>query len=138
MNSREMRQKRESAKELYIKASDKTEGIKEVQKGFNCQLKDEVKKENPKKIKKILSEVVEETLSEPRSGSLEGVATTVNILVDEYSEHSMVIRNLFDVSSTDYSTVIHSINVMALALGFLFHYGYDKRQIKPIGLSIRL
>jgi putative nucleotidyltransferase with HDIG domain len=125
-------------KELYIKASDKTEGIKEVQEGFNRQLEDEIKNENPRKIKKILTEIVEETLLEPRSGNLEGVSKTVNILVDEYSEHSMVIRNLFNVSSTDYSTAIHSINVMALALGFLFHYSYDKRQIKPIGLSALL
>ncbi len=64
--------------ELYIKYNEKIRGIQEAQKGFNRQLKIDVKSGNSTKVKETLVTVVEETLTEPRSGSLEGVSATVS------------------------------------------------------------
>ena len=82
---------------LYIKQEDKIRGIQEVQKVFNNQLKEDVRSKNPEKIKETLVNIVQETLSEPRSGSLEGVSETINILVREYTKESDVIKNLLSV-----------------------------------------
>ncbi len=38
----------------------------------------------------------------------------MNILVDEYTQGKDVIRNLVDMSAKDYTTALHSVNVMAL------------------------
>ncbi|MDB4443999.1 HD domain-containing protein [bacterium] len=125
-------------KDLYIRKSDKLKGIQEAQKGFNKQLEIDVKSGNPVKVKETLVSVVEETLTEPRSGSLEGVSDTVDILVSEYSKESDVIKNLIDMSYTDYSTVLHSINVMAFALGFAANLEYPKTEAKNLGLCALL
>jgi response regulator RpfG family c-di-GMP phosphodiesterase len=74
----------------------------------------------------------------PRSGSLEGFSDTVDVLVSDYSKESDVVRNLIDMSSTDYSTILQSINVMAFALGFATHMGYSRIQAKNLGLSALL
>ncbi len=74
--------------ELYIKYNEKIRGIQEAQKGFNRQLKIDIKSGNTTKVKETLVTVVEETLTEPRSGSLEGVSETVSTLVSDYSKES--------------------------------------------------
>ena len=124
--------------ELYIRSSDKIKGIQESQRGFNRKLKSDVRSGNPDRVKETLITVVEETLLEPRSGSLEGASETVNILVSDYAKESNVIKNLLDMSHTDYSTVLHSINVMVFALAFAFETNYSRIDAKMLGLSALL
>ncbi len=124
--------------ELYIRSSDKIKGIQESQRGFNRKLKNDVQSGNPEKVKETLVTVVEETLLEPRSGSLEGASETVNVLVSDYAKESNVIKNLLDMSHTDYSTVLHSINVMIFALAFAFETNYSRIDAKMLGLSALL
>jgi len=122
---------------LYIKAADKILGIQEAQKAFNKKLESDAKSGNLSEIKNTLVTVMEETLTEPRSGSLEGVSDTVEIL-SEYLTESDVIKNLLDVSNTDYSTIMHSINVMTFALGFAVYSKYPKAVTKTLGLAALL
>ena len=124
--------------ELYIKQGDKIRGIQEAQKGFNNILKADVKSGNPEKVKETVVTIVEETLTEPRAGSLEGVSDTVGILVSDYSKNADVVKNLIDLSYTDYSTILHSINVMAFALGYAFFLNLSQAEAKVLGLSALL
>lgn len=121
-------------KELYIKQADKIAGLQEAQRGFNRQLELDVMSGNPVKVKETLITVVEETLAEPRSGSLEGMSDTVGIIVSGYSRESGVIKNLIDLSSKDYSSTLHCINVMAMALNFAFHVHSPPEEAKLLGL----
>ena len=123
---------------LYINQKDKIRGIQEAQKGFNRQLKEHIRSNRPEKVKETLVNIMEETLTEPRSGSLEGVSETVEILVSEYTKEPDVIRNLLFVSSKDYTTVLHSINVMALVLGYAFYVNCPLAEKKVLGLSALL
>ncbi|MBW1722629.1 MAG: HD domain-containing protein [Deltaproteobacteria bacterium] len=120
---------------LFLRQSDRLEGIREAQTALNEQLRKDARSGNLVRVKETIVEIVDETLREPRSGSLEGMADTVNILVDSYSEQPDVIRQLIDMSSTDYSTVLHSINVMAFSLLFAFYNGYSRSEAKWLGLS---
>jgi HD-GYP domain-containing protein (c-di-GMP phosphodiesterase class II) len=123
---------------LYIKHDDKIRGIQEVQKVFNQKLKKNIRSDNPEKIKETLLNIMEETLTEPKSGSLEGVSETVNIIVNEYTEHYDVMKNLLDVTTKDYTTALHSINVMSLVLGYAFYVNCSLPQKKILGLSALL
>lgn len=123
---------------LYIRQDDKIKGLQEVQKVFNEQLKENIRVNNPEKVKEAVVNIVQETLAEPRSGSLEGVYETVNILVSEYTSEADVVRNLLDVSTKDYTTVLHSINVMALVLGYAGYINCSLEQKKVLGLSALL
>ena len=91
--------------ELFMKKDDKIKGIQEAQKAFNGKLQTDIKEGDHEKVKETLATIMEETLTEPRSGSLEGVSETMDILSD-YATESDVIKNLLAVSSTDYSTAI--------------------------------
>ncbi len=121
-------------RDLYIKQTDKITGLQEAQKGFNRQLTSYVQTGDPVKVKETLVSIVEETLTEPRSGSLEGVADTVGILVSDYSREANVIKNLIDLSSSDYTSTLHSINVMAMTLAFAFYCRATPAEAKLMGL----
>lgn len=125
-------------RELFIRQSDKLKGLQEAQKGFNRQLTRDVQSGDPARVKETLVSVVEETLTEPRSGSLEGVSDTVGILVSDFSRESNVVKNLIDLSSTDYTSTLHSINVMAMSLAFSFYCQASAAEAKIMGLCALL
>jgi HD-GYP domain-containing protein (c-di-GMP phosphodiesterase class II) len=112
--------------------------LKEAQKGLNRELKTYISAENPTKIRQTVIDIVSETLAEPRGGALEGVSDTVNILVNDYVRESDVIKNLLSMSYMDYSIVLHSVNVMAFAMGYAFHMDYPRDETKELGLCALL
>jgi putative nucleotidyltransferase with HDIG domain len=125
-------------KKLYIKQKSKVDAIKEVQKGYNKELKDSIKQNDFNSIRSILHNIVEVTFEEPISGSLEGIRNTVNILVDEYTEDFNVLIRLLDLTVRDYTTLMHSINVMAMALSYASFVNLGSSQKKILGLSALL
>lgn len=123
---------------LYIKHTDKLRSIHEVQRQFNQQLEGHIKSGDPESIKNILVNIVEETFSEPRSGSLEGLSETVNIMVSDYARESNILSTILGLSRNDYTSALHSVNVMALAIGYAAHANYSRVDKKILGLSALL
>jgi len=123
---------------LYIQQKDKLKGLQEAQKAFNKLLTTNIQSGRPEQIKETLVTMMEETLDEPRSGGLEGVSETIDILVSDYSRETQVVESLWKVSSQDYTTVLHSINVMAFALGFAAHTDFDLQEMRIFGLAALL
>ena len=123
---------------LYIHQNDREAAIKELQKGFNRQIASSIKTGNAVAVKSTLCNLVEETLAEPRSGTLKALPETVDILVSGYSKNPEIIKTFASISFKDYSTVIHSVNVMALTLGFCFYSKLSLRETKRLGLSALL
>lgn len=124
--------------ELYIHQDDRVAAIKELQKGFNRHIASNIKKGNAAAVKSTLCHLVEETLAEPRSGTLQALPETVDILVGGYSKDPEIIKTFASISFKDYSTVIHSVNVMALTLGFCFYSKLSLHDTKRLGLSALL
>lgn len=124
--------------ELYVKPEDKLKALREAQHGFSLQLTNSIMKKGAHKVKEELISIVDETLAEPRSGSLKVIPETMESIVEGYSRQPEVIKNLARISHTDYSTTIHSINVMALTVGFCFYTGRSKADTIELGLSALL
>ena len=124
--------------EFYIHQDDRVTAIKEVQKGFNRHIARSIKAGDPVAVKSTLCSLVVETLAEPRSGTLKALPETVDILVSGYSKNPEVIKTFASISFKDYSTVIHSVNVMALTLGFCYYSKLSLHETKQLGLSALL
>jgi HD-GYP domain-containing protein (c-di-GMP phosphodiesterase class II) len=124
--------------ELYIHQNDRIAAIKELQKGFHTHIAKSIKTGNAAEVKSTLCNLVEETLAEPRSGTLQVLPETVGILVSGYSKNPEILKTFASISFKDYSTVIHSVNVMALTLGFCFYSKLSLHETKRLGLSALL
>ena len=123
---------------LYIQEEDRIVAIKELQKGFNKHIEQSLTTGNAVNVKASLCNLVEETLEEPRSGTLKALPDTVDSLITGYSEHPEILKSIASMSFKDYTTVIHSVNVMALTLGFCFHSNFRIHKTRRIGLSALL
>jgi HD-GYP domain-containing protein (c-di-GMP phosphodiesterase class II) len=125
-------------KKLYLKRTDKLAAIREVQSAFNKQLEKDIKQEAPDKVKQTILAIVEETYKEPRSGSIEGLLDTVDILVSDFAQESEIVKNLLFVSNHDYTTILHSINVMALVIGYATSENFPLAEKRILGLGALL
>lgn len=131
----EMRLTEERHPQLFIQQKDRVESIKELQREFNQHIAESITKGNSVEVKSTLCNLVEETLSEPRSGTLQALPETIEILVSGYSKQPEFIKTFASISFKDYSTVIHSVNVMALTIGFCFYSKLSLKDTQKFGLS---
>jgi hypothetical protein len=67
---------------------------KNFKKGFNKQIKHSIAIGNAVNVKAALCDLVEETLEEPRSGTLEVLPETVDTLVSGYSKHPEILKSI--------------------------------------------
>jgi len=121
--------------QLYIHQNDRITAIQELQKGFNRHIAQSIKSGNAVEVKSTLCSLIEETLAEPRSGTLKALPETVDILVSGYANSPQILKTFASISFKDYTTVIHSVNVMALTLGFCFYSKLSLHETKRLGLS---
>jgi len=125
-------------KKLYIQKRNKIKAVQEIQKEYNSQLKQSIQQKDRANVRNIVQNVVRVTLEEPVSGSIEGMKETVGILVSEFTKDFNVVKSLLDLAAKDYTTVLHSVNVMALALGYARYVNYDQGQKRILGLAALL
>lgn len=123
---------------LFIQDIDRAVAAAEVQKGFNVEIARSIETGDVSAVKTSLCSLVAETLAEPRAGMLHALPETMDVLVSGYSKQPGILRTFATISNKDYSTVIHSVNVMALTLGYCFCFGVSLRETKRLGLSALL
>lgn len=126
---------------LYIRPDDKLRALREAQRGFSTNLTSRLVRAGREELTQIrddLAMIVDETLSEPRSGSLQVLPGFVSSVVDAYSGKPDVIKHLARISHTDYSTAIHSINVMALTIGYCYYTRRSEGETQELGLAALL
>jgi HD-GYP domain-containing protein (c-di-GMP phosphodiesterase class II) len=124
--------------DLYIKPADKIKCLRAAQKGFSDGLVKNIVKKDTATLKKELVNLVDETLSQPRSGGLETAPILIDNIISGYSSQPDVIKNLARISFTDYTTTIHSINVMALTVGYCFYNKMTEEETRQFGLAALL
>ena len=86
---------------LYIQEEDRIVAIKELQKGFNKHIELSLTTGNAVNVKASLCDLVEETLDEPRSGTLKALPDTVDSLITGYSEHPEILKSIASISFKD-------------------------------------
>ena len=123
---------------LFIQHLDRSEAIREVHKGFNQEIARSIETGDVATVKTTLCNLVTETLSEPRAGMLQALPGTMDLLVSGYSKQPAILRTFATISNKDYSTVIHSVNVMALTLSYCFYSGMSLPETRRLGLGALL
>ena len=124
--------------DLYIKPKDKIKCLRAAQKGFSVGLVHNIVKHDTITVKNELVNLVDETLSQPRSGGLETAPNLIDNIISGYSSQPDVVKNLARISFTDYTTTIHSINVMALTIGYCFYNHMTEKETRGFGLAALL
>jgi putative nucleotidyltransferase with HDIG domain len=123
---------------MFIRQTDRLTSIQEIQRGFNEEIAVSINTGDTRQVKSTLCELIGETLSEPRAGTLQVLPQTVNLLVTGYSQRPEILKSFASISFKDYTTVIHSVNVMALTMGLCFFSKFSLSETKSMGLCALL
>ncbi len=121
--------------EFFIHPDNRLESIEAAQRGFQKKL--ETTKDITT-VKDSLVDLVEETLAAPRAGGLKRAPNTVNHLIDGFSLQPNVLKNFARMSFNDYTTALHSVNVMALTVGYCYYISLTEEETKKLGLAALL
>ena len=124
--------------DLYVHIDDKVEYINKEQKKFNTKIKAYIERGDSGSLRDGLTSIVKGTLSIPTEESLSGLSETVNVLVEEISRVPRLIDTLLEFSILDYSTAIHSINVMAFTVAYCVYNDFPQDFTKEISLGALL
>ncbi len=118
---------------LYVSLSDKTHFITSKQKSYNQKLKYILKK-NPLESKKLLSRVLDITATTPEPEVFDQMKDTIDLVLEEYLSDSSVVKRLIEVTTKDFSTSVHSVNVMLYCLRFARQCNFAYKDLKLFGL----
>lgn len=118
---------------LYISLSDKTHYITSKQKKYNKKLK-YVLKTNPLESKKLLSQVLDISSSTPETEVFDQMKETIDLVLEEYLTDSTVVKRLIEVTMKDFSTSVHSVNVMLYCLRYARQCNFAYKDLKIFGL----
>jgi HD-GYP domain-containing protein (c-di-GMP phosphodiesterase class II) len=120
---------------LYIRNDHKIDSIREIQKLLNEKLKLTLIDQNIDEIKDTFLKIVEESFTEPKSGSLEGLTTSVYIMINKIIESPELTKSLAMLPFKKYSIALHSVNVMALAIAYGLNHKYSKTNLRILALA---
>lgn len=131
----ELRVDQQKMPSLFILRADKKKALQEIQRGYNLKLEKGIRSGNLIEVKQILSQIIHEAFDNPRSGKLQFIPDTVDLMVNEFSQQPENLSILAALSFKDYTTAIHSINVMALTLGYCFYTDMNVDECKRYGIG---
>ena len=120
-------------KSLYVSLSDKTHQITSKQKNYNKKLKYVLKK-NPAESKKLMSRILDISASSPDPEVFGQMKETIDLVLEEYLADSNVVKRLIEVTTKDFSTSVHSVNVMLYCLRYARQRNFAYKDLKLFGL----
>jgi len=121
--------------DLFVLKSDRAAAVPEVQAILNKELQQAITGQDVGRVKDLISDILEETFSEPRAANMVPLKETVKTVVSGYAGRKEAFRRIALMGSKDYSTVLHSVNVSALVLGYSAHCEFAKELSADLGLA---
>ncbi|MBI4800507.1 MAG: HD domain-containing protein [Desulfarculus sp.] len=125
-------------RQLYIRHQDKLDSIPEVQAQVTRHLAKRIAQDDHQQAKQLLVDMVEESFQEPRAQNFQGLAPTVKVLVQQYSQRGPAIRELALLANKNYGSAVHAVNVAALTLAYCFKHGFAGEISAEYGLAAML
>ena len=129
---------RERHPPLFIHENDRAASLKMLQTRLSSRIDHSIASGNAVEIKQMLVEYVEEALSDPRSGTLRLLPETTDMLITKFSKNTSILKAIASMASKDYTTIAHSVNVMAFTMGFCFRHSYPEKEIRVFSLAALL
>lgn len=119
----------------FVKRRDRLKCMKAAHAGFKDGLEVDIANKNTVAIKESLVGLVAETFSQPRDSGLEMASSIVDTVIQKCSAHPGIMQNLAILSFADYTTVLHSVNVMLLTLNYCVYNGLPGRETRQLGVA---
>ena len=135
---KEIRFKEKRTPDLYIQKKDKLDASVAVQRYFNKKLSSYIDNGNTEKVRESLVNIATETINQPRTGTLKQSAKTVATMMKKFTGKEDLLHQIAGISYKDYTTVLHSVNVMTFMLAFCLFNDFDWKRTQRYALGALL
>lgn len=121
---------------LYIRKDDKELAVQDIQVALlDGTVQTMIKSGDQAQVKLLVVSLFEEALLEPRIACLAGFKGLVNVFVREYSGDERLLRAFYLVAGEGYSLAEHSMNVMALVIGYAIRKQLPRGEMEQLALA---
>jgi HD-GYP domain-containing protein (c-di-GMP phosphodiesterase class II) len=126
---------------LYISTKDTDKYLKYQEKNLKQIVEDKSKSSLQKSgaLYQVATNMVHDVLDNPKSGeNLERASTWVGNTISHIVQNQNTFSSLFQVTSNDYQTATHSINVSVIGLLFGKHLSLPPNELECLGTGLLL
>jgi len=130
-----------NADRLYISKKDVSKYLQYQEKNLKCIVDDTNKSSLQKSgaLYQVATNITEELLANPKSGKhIERASTWINNTVNHVLKNENTFSTLFKVTSHDYRTYSHSINMSVIGLLFGKHLSLNPHELDCLGTGMLL
>ena len=121
--------------QLYIPEEMKETAFEELQGQLKEKLKERVNSGDLKSVKSVLSKIVQEAIQEPLEENLQTLPETLDIIYQEYSNTTNILKNIAGLQFGGSTLVEHSTNVMLLVLNYCIFKRLPDEDTKKLSLG---
>lgn len=120
--------------ELLISEDDIEKSYNEISKNFYELILKNLNNNNKEKVIGTITEIANDIYKDPKYGSSVPARGLVGGIIRCQFENKELIKLLLNIASIDYTTVIHSITVMALLIRYGIYKKLDSKEIERLAL----
>lgn len=123
---------------LYIRYEDRVLAYSELSNKFKKEITKAIESKDMEVIQQKLLDIATEIFDEPRHGSAIPASTLTNCIIDNYLSGDLSLEVFTNLIRTDYTTITHSMHVMALIVQYCNYSGYKKEKAQKLATAAML
>jgi len=133
-----IKEKKYMPEDLYIRFEDRILAYKELSEKFKKEINEAIDKKNLFSIQNKLIEIANEIFEEPRHGSVIPASTLTDCVTKKYFSGALSLKIFSEFSKTDYTTITHSMHIMALVIQYCKYKEIDIEKTKNLANAAML
>lgn len=128
----------DSLPQLYFPAELRDDALHELRQILFKKLKDRIKSGDLLSIKSAVCEILNEVFQKPLGDEIAILPETIDIIYNEYSNTSNLLKNIEGLQFGGTTLVEHSANVMVIVLNYCIYNKFHDEVAKKMSLSALL
>jgi putative nucleotidyltransferase with HDIG domain len=120
---------------LFFRQEERAEAMAQSQNGFHQALKETIEHGTGPQLRHAVTHLLDDVFEEPRSGNLKSIHQTLNAFVERCMGEKATLESILTLSVKDYSTAIHSLNVMGFTIGYCVFTGHNETLTRTLGMG---
>lgn len=125
-------------KYLYVRYQDRLRAFEEVNEAYKREISEVLDKGDIFEIQRNVKEIAEEIFEDPRRGTALLSKGVVSAITKRCLQDNKTLDIFKRFKETDYTTIVHSVHVMSLAIQYGIHKEYEEGELDSISMSALL
>lgn len=125
----------EKCPQLYVPNHHRAPLYEALQRKFHEKLTESIEAGDTREVKNALCDIVAESLQEPLKDNLQTLPETIEIIYQEYSYTTQLLKSISSIRYGGTTLVEHTVNTMLLVLNYGIFHGLREEETQNLSLG---